>query len=219
MAQLEKKAGLHPQPAVGLHAQTEGKPVGGGEAHRLLPLQKQVGIGPQCLQRPVAEPAVQRHGQHGGQAVSGEKIQQTAHPHLKPEGLPQRQGLFSGDSPQAGEPLRLLLQNAQGVRSEFVHQPPGGGGAHPLQGPGGQIVQNRLFPRGHAPLGYLCLELLAVGAVPPPGAVYRESLSRRRPGQAAHHGQFPPIRGFQAQNSIAVVLIAKDHGGYGSVHC
>lgn len=219
MAQLEQQPRLNTHGAVPLQAQREGQAVGGSELHRLLPLQKQIGVFPQRLQSPVAEAPVQRHGEPEGQVVNGEEIQQAAHSHLKAEGLAHGQSFLSCDAPDPGHLLGFFLQYAQGVLPELVYHTPRGGRPHAAHGARGQIVEHRLFAPGHAPLHNFRLELLSEGAVARPGAVDGEPFSGSRARHAAHHRNFALFPRVHVQNGIAVFLVSEDHGFYSPFDC
>ena len=113
---------------------------------------------------------------------------------------------------------RGLLDHRQHILPKGIQQPPGHGGPHPLHRPGGQVFQQGLFPHRHPPLHDLRPELLPVGAVTGPLSVNGQALPRADARHGAHHGDpFPCLRGLQAQNGIAVLLIAVDDGGDGAV--
>ena len=146
-----------------------------------------------------------------------QKVQQQAHPHLEPVGLPDLEGPLPGDALDPGQILRVLLQDGEGLLPEFLHQPPGGGGPHPLDGPGGQVLLNGLYPHGHPALHDLGLELLPVGGVAAPGAVDGQALPGGGAGHAAHHRHRLPGAHRQAEHGVAILLIAEEDRVHGAL--
>ncbi len=73
-------------------------------------------------------------------------------------------------------------------------------------------------PHGHPPLYDLGLKLLPVGAVAGPLAVDGEALPGFIPGMVPTTVTSSPlVGGFEAQDGIAVLLVAVDHRGDSSV--
>ena len=213
-----EKPRLQAQRVVRLQSQLPGQLVRGGEGGEEGFLREKVGVGPQGGEGQVSIPPVQGHGQGEGEPMGGEKIQQPPHGKLHTQGLVDGLRPFGGDALHLGEPAGGLLDHRQHILPKGIQQPPGHGGPHPLHRPGGQVFQQGLFPHRHPPLHDLRPELLPVGAVTGPLSVNGQALPRADARHGAHHGDlFPCLRGLQAQNGIAVLLIAVDDGGDGAV--
>ena len=212
VGQFEQKARLQPLGVLRLHPQGQGQGVGLGKVYAELLPHQQIGVGLQGLQRHVAIAPAQLGHQLQGQAVLPQELRQTLHTHLLTEHVPDLPGPLGGDAPDAGELLRVVLDDLEHVLSELLHQQPGGGLAHPLHSPGGQVVIDLLQALGQAALHHLRLELGTIGGVPGPAAPHGQILPRGDAGHGAHHrGLLLPA--VQAQNRIAVLLVLIDHGG------
>ena len=218
VGELEEDAGLQPLGVLPIQADGQGQLVGGGEGYTKLLVHQQVGVVPDHVQGQVAVAAVEGHAQLEGQAVLPQKIQQPPHAHLEPEGLPDLEGTLAGDSLDLGELFGMLLQDVEGVGAELLHQPPGGGGAYPFDGAGGQVFKDGLFSHGDAPLHDLGLELLAVGGVAAPGALDGQTLAGCGAGHAAHHRHRLAVSHAEAEDGIAVFLVAEDDGLHRPLH-
>ena len=148
--------------------------------------------------------------------MGGEKIQQPPHGQLHTQGLADGLRPLGGDALDLCEPVGTVLNDGENVLPEGVHQPPGGDGAHPLDGPGGQVFHQGLFAYGQTPLHDLRLELLAVCTVALPLAMHRQPLPGADAGHGAHHSDLIPVGGVQAQDGIAVLLVPVDDRGDGA---
>ena len=149
--------------------------------------------------------------------MGGEKIQQPTHGQLHTQGLVNGFGPFGGDALDLRQPLGVLFDDGEDIRPKGIHQPPGGDAAHALDSAGGQIFQNGFFPHGHPPLHDLGLELGAVGAVVGPLTVDGEALAGVDARHGAHDGDLLVLLvGFQAEDGIAVFLVAVDDRGDGA---
>ena len=132
VAQLKGHRRLEPLVAVRSQPHAHGDPVGDGELHPARLAGEEVGILPHLLQRRVAVLPPQLHSQDRRQLVLGQKGHQPPQAHVPAEALRDLLGLAGGDAFERGQALRLPLQNVQGLRPEPLHNPPRGGGAHPL---------------------------------------------------------------------------------------
>ena len=207
---------LQPQGVVGLDAYLQGQLVRCEKGDEEGLTHQQIGVGLYHRQGHLPVLAVEGHADLQGQVVGGEEVQQPPHGELHAQGLADGLRPLGGDALDPGELLRVLLDDGEDIFPEGVHQPPGGGYAHPLDGPGGQVFQHSLFSHGHPPLHDLRLELFAVCTVAGPLAVDGQALTGADPGHDAHHGDLVPVGGVQAQDRIAVLLVAVDHRGDGS---
>ena len=140
VGQLKEESGLQPLGVLRPHPLVQGQGVRLGELHPELLPHQQVWVGLQHLQGHVPVGPPQGDGQLQGQLVGGEKLHEKPHTHLLAEGVPNLPGPLGGDAPDAGELLRVLLQHGEGVLPELLNEQPGGGLAHPLHRPGGQVV-------------------------------------------------------------------------------
>ena len=209
---------LQPEGVLRGEPQVHGQLVRRGKGDEQGVLHQAVGVGPEGVQGQIPIPPVQGRGDGQGQAVGGEEVQQPAHGQLQAEGLVDGLRPLGGDAPHLGQLLGVLLDDGEDILPKDVQQPPGGGGADALDGPGGQVFQQSLLPHGHPPLHDLGLKLLPVGAVAGPLAVDGEALPGVHSRHGAHHGDLLPlVGGFEAQDGIAVLLVAVDHRGDGSV--
>ena len=145
VAQLIGHRRFHPAAAVGGQPQAHGDLVRGGEGHAPAVAGQQVGVLAHHLQRLAAVQPPQVHGQHRRQLVLGQKGHQPPQPHMLAESLGDLPGLFGGDALDGVQPLRLPLQDVQGLRPEPVHNALGGGGAHAFTDAGGEVAENLLF--------------------------------------------------------------------------
>ena len=134
------------------HGAQDGDPVGDGELHPARLAGEEVGILPHLLQRRVAVLPPQLHSQDRRQLELGQKGHQPPQAHVPAEALRDLLGLAGGDAFERGQALRLPLQNVQGLRPEPLHNPPRGGGPHPLADAGGEIAEDLLLVLRQAPL-------------------------------------------------------------------
>ena len=209
--ELEEEPGFPPLGVLSRRAQVQGQLIRCGKGYAQLLVHQQVGVVLQHVQGLVSVPAVEGHAQLEGEAVLPQKGQQQAHAHLEPEGVPDLEGPLPGDALDAGEVLRVLLQHGEGIRAELLHQPPCGGGAHPLHRAGGQVFQDGLFPHGDPALHDLSLELLSIGGVAAPASLDGEPLAGGGAGHAAHHRHRFALPHGEAQHGVAVFFIAENH--------
>ena len=152
VGQLICKGGLHPAGAVAVEAHAQGDLVHGGKGHAVGLSREKIGVLLQPGQGLGPVGPVQLHGQRHRQLIPGQKFHHPLQPRQLPEGGGQLHGLLGGDALDGLQPLRLLLDNGQGVRPEAVHQPLGGGGADALENAGGQIGRDVLPRLRHAAL-------------------------------------------------------------------
>ena len=212
VGQLKLKARFQPEGVLRPHPQGQRQRVRLGELHLKLLLQQEVGVGLNHLQGHVAVGPAEEGGQLQGEIVLPQKLHQPPAPHLLAEGLADLRRPLFGDALDLGQLLRLLLDDGEGVLSELLDDQPGGGLAHPLHRPGGQIVVDLLQPLGQAALHHLCLHLGAVGGVPGPAAPDRQILPRRHPRHGAHHRHLLVVD-VQLEDGVAVLLVLENNGG------
>ncbi len=200
------------------HAQLDGQRVHLGEGDLQGAVGQQVWVVADHVHRHVAEPLIEGHGGGQGQLVLGQKFRQTAHPHLLPEILADGPGPFGGHAADFTQPLRIVLNDGQGVLPETVHDLPCQPHADPLHRSGGQIFKHRLLPHGHTPHHHLRLELFAVAGVAAPGALQLQRLAGGHAGHAAHRCDLSPFGAVQLEHGVAVLLVAEQHGGHRARH-
>ena len=216
VGQLENQPRLQPEGVLRPHPQGQGQGVRLGKLHLELLVDQQVGVGLHHLQGHIAVGPAEEGGQLQGQLVLGEKLHQPADPHLLPEDLTDLPGPLFGDALDLGQLLRVLLNDSEGLLPECLDNQPCGGLAHPLDGPGGQVVEDFLHALGQAALHHFRLHLGAVGGVPGPAAPDGQVLPRRHPGHRAHHRDLLPVD-VQFEDGVAVFLILENNRGDGAL--
>ena len=163
VAQLKGHRRLEPLVAVRRQSHAHGHLVRDGEVHAADLAGEEVGILPHHLQRPRRRTAAAaRMARTGGSWYRARKSISRRRPMCWRK-LSAISWAFRAVMPlMRGQPLRLPLQNVQGLRAEPLHDPPGGGGAHALADAGGQVAEDLL----------LVLRQASAPA-PPPGAAPR----------------------------------------------
>ena len=170
VAELIEHGGVQTAGVVTAEAHAQGNGVGDGEVHAVLTAAQQVRIVPQGLHGPVAVGALHRHGQMYRQVVPRQELHDLAQTRQRPQGGGQLHGPLGSDALQGLEPLRLLLDDPQGIGAEAVHQTLGRGGPHTLEDAAAQIGRHVPGLLRHAALHALRRQLRAVGRVLHPDA-------------------------------------------------
>ena len=211
VVQLVQHRRLGPAGGVPVKAHGQGDLVGGGEVHAAPLVGEEIGVVLQFFQRLVAIGAQKAHGQRHRQVIAAEEFHHPPQARQAAEGGGDLHGLLGCDALQGGQLLRLLLDDAQGVGAEAIHQPGGGGGPHTLQHAGGEVAHDAVLILGHAALHQLGGHLHAVGGVVDPHAGNGHALAGGGKGDAAHHRYHLALVGQQAQHRIAVFLVLEHH--------
>ena len=219
VAELIEHGGVQTAGVVTAEAHAQGDGVGDGEVHAVLAAAQQVRIVPQGLHGPVAVGALHRHGQVYRQVVPRQELHDLAQTRQRPQGGGQLHGPLGSDALQGLEPLRLLLDDPQGIGAEAVHQTLSRGGPHALEDAAAQIGRHVPGLLRHAALHALRRQLRAVGRVLHPDAGDGHALAGGGAGDAAHHGDRLLLSVHdQRQHRIAIFLVLKDHRLYGALH-
>ena len=216
VGQLKEQPRLQPQGVRLPHPQGQGQGVRLGELHLKLLIDQQVGVGLHHLQGHVAVGPAEEGGQLQRELVLCKELHQPAGPHLLAEDLADLPGPLFGDALDFGQLLRVLLDDGESLLPEGLNNQPGGGLAHPLDGPGGEVVEDFLHALGQAAVHHLRLHLGAVGGVPGPAAPDGQVFPRRHPGHGAHHRDLLPMD-IQLEDGIPVFLILKNNSGDGAL--
>ena len=195
-----------------------GQPVCGGKVHPQLAPQQHIGVGVEHLQRSGAVDLPQLGAQLCREAVLGEKLQQAAHTGFLDELRLNGPGLFGRDALEGGQLFRLEFQHLKGVLSEGIHQLFRHLLPDALDDAGGQIAVDGLNAGGQPELDGVRLELISKGGVGDPAPLQGEQLPRGHPGHNAYGGEVISPAG-AAEDSVAVVLILKDHRLGGGLQC
>ena len=194
-----------------VEAHGQGDLISGGKIHAAALVGEEIGVVLQFLQRLVAVGAQKAHSQRYRQVVPAQELHHPPQARQAAEGRGDLRGLLCGDALEGGQLLRLLLDDAQSVGAEALHQPRGGGGANALQHAGGEIAHDVVLLAGHAALHQLGGQLHAVGGVVDPHAGDGHTLAGGGKGDAAHHGDQLALLGQQAQHCISVFLVLEHH--------
>ena len=185
--------------------------VGGGKLHAAALIRQQIGILLQPRQRLVAVGPQKPHGQCHRQVVPAQELHHPPQARQAAEGGGDLRRFFGGDALDGMQLFRLLLDHPQGVRSEPLHQPRGGGRAYALQHAGGEVGDDVILLLGHPPLHQFGGHLHAVGGMVDPHAGNGHALAGGGKGDAAHHGDHLALIGQQAQHRISVFLVLENH--------
>ena len=211
MIQLIQHRRLGAAGRVPVEAHGQGDLVGGGEIHAAALVGEEIGVVLQLFQRLVAVGAQKTHGQRHRKIVPAKELHHPPQARQAAEGRGDLRGLFGRDALEGGQLLRLLLDDAEGVGAEALHQPRGGGGADALQHAGGQVAHDVVLLPGHAALHQLGGQLHAVGGVVNPHAGDGHALTGGGKRDAAHHGDQLALLGQQAQHRISVFFVLEHH--------
>ena len=217
VAQFEGHRRLEPLTAVRGDAHAHGDAVGESKLHTAAVAAEEVRVFLHHLQRRVAVLLAQLHGQDRRQLIAGQELHEPPQPHVPAEAPGDLLGLFGGDALDESQPLRLPLQNVQGVPAKALHDPLGGGGTHALADAGGEVVEDLLLVLRQKTLQLHRPQLLPVLGMLFQNAGHRQVLSRRHAGNAAHHREDLSLLRQEAQDRIAVFGILKNDAVYGAV--